>query len=402
MKPHSDRRRARIVTALCVVAALLLVAVVLVIWRSRSTHQSSAPSSTQPKATEAPTTVPSGGTTPASTTYAVAGNEILANGVPFVPYGITVFGIANRNWQSQVTSDEAQIVATATIWHGNTVRLQVSPTDLFRSQPYDEEYLKAIKQEVSTAQARGLNVILSAQYERTGRIPMPDASTASFWKLVAPLYAHDPGVWFDLFNEPRLGHQIVPTPEEWNTWRNGGSGYVGFQTLVNEVRAVAPDNVILAEGLDLAETLAGLPGHELTGSRVIYAIHPYLSRAFATPTDWNTDWGNLSERLPVVADEWGERQGGGTCQPNAPSLVPTFLSYLAGHHIGLIAWALQSNVLIQGTNLSDPTTFAPGVPFLCNRNGRKSAATATTDDGEGAGADVLAYFAVHSRPITNS
>lgn len=387
---HQSRSRALLTVALVVMVALVVVLVV----RSQSGRKTTVPTTTTqpPVRTFGPS-------------YVVSGNQILANGKAFVPYGVTVFGLSYPDWEGHISSDEQQIAATASVWHGNTVRIQVSPTDLFSSQPYSETYLKAIEHEVGIARTDGLNVILSAQYERSGPIPMPESSTVSFWDLIAPLYAQDSGVWFDLFNEPRLPEGTGDSPQQWNIWEDGGSGYVGMQELVNVVRSKAPQNVILAEGLQKAETLAGLPGHELSGQNVVYAVHPYfIGAGYDSQSAWTANWGSLAATIPIVADEWGEYETTKpSCQPDAPTLVETFLSYLANRRIGLIAWSLAPNVLVRGTNLSDPTTFTPGVAFVCpGKTDTAAQKLSSTKNGQGAGEDVMAYFAEYSQPAPES
>jgi endoglucanase len=329
--------------------------------------------------------------------YTVRGNEILGpDGKPFVPYGITIPGLSEPDWQPDVASDVAQIEATARFWHGNTVRLQVAPTDLLDTYPYNKPYLAAIRKEVAAAQDNGLDVILSAQYENTTNLPMPDASTARFWQLIAPRYKGDPGVWFDLFNEPAF----VPGPANqqlvWRIWQYGGYGYVGMQHLVKVIRATGARNVILAEGLEKALTLSGLPAHLLTGGNIAYAVHPYFNGTYwSKPQAWEANWGNLTGTVPVVADEWGEfEHAGGECVHKAPTLVPAFLRYLSGHHVGLIAWALVPGVLIRGSNLYDPTAFPPGVTTW------KCEATDPGQEAQGPGQVVRAYFAAHSAPVS--
>jgi hypothetical protein len=331
--------------------------------------------------------------------YTVQGNEILgANRKPFVPYGITVAGLSQFYWQTNISSDEAQIAATARFWHGNTVRLQIAPPNLLSGHPYNRSYLAAIEDEVATAQQNGLVVILSAQYENTTHLQMPNAATAQFWRLIASRYRGDLGVWFDLFNEPQLdpdqGNPASKRATEqlyWDIWQHGGFGYVGMQSLVNSIRGTGARNVILAEGLAVAKTLAGLPGHMLTGGNVAYAVHPYFSAAYwATPQGWEANWGFLTGDVPVVADEWGEFQKAGfECVPQAPTLVPAFLSYLVEHHVGLIAWALVPGALIRGNDLDDPTAFSPGVTWRCvNTNGGPPS--------QGAGQLIQDFFAAHS------
>ena len=50
-----------------------------------------------------------------------------AGGKVFIPYGITVPGLADDpGWAGKVSTDEAKIKAAARYWCVNTVRLQVS------------------------------------------------------------------------------------------------------------------------------------------------------------------------------------------------------------------------------------------------------------------------------------
>ncbi len=292
--------------------------------------------------------------------------------------------------------DQQEILAIARYWHGNAVRIQVAPPNLFDQRPYDSAYLSAVESEVSTAQSNGLTVILSAQYQRTDDIPMPDGSTLTFWQLFAPVFAHDPGVWFDLFNEPHLGGgNATGTSTLWSIWRNGGNGYVGMQQLVDAVRASA-SNIVLAEGIDTAKSLDGLPAAALAGDNIAYAVHPYFAGPqWNTPASWDQNWGDLTNRYPIVADEWGEyRTSRPSCQTDAATLVPEFLSYLSDHGVGLIAWSFSPGVLVVGTHLDQPTSFAPGTPFVCGGGAGAGAGGLT----QGSGADVMAYFAAHSLP----
>jgi endoglucanase len=328
--------------------------------------------------------------------YTVRGNEILgSDGKPFMPYGITIPGLSEPDWQSYVAANDAQIEATARFWHGNTVRLQVAPVDLLDTSPYNKPYLAAIQKEIATAQDSGLDVILSAQYQNTTNAPMPDASTARFWQLIAPRYKGDPGVWFDLFNEPAFVPGATNQQLVWHIWQYGGYGFVGMQHLVKLIRATGAQNIILAEGLNKAKTLSGLPSHMLTGGNIAYAVHPYFTGSYwSKPKAWEANWGKLTGTVPVVADEWGEfENAGGECVHKAPKLVPAFLKYLYGHHVGLIAWALVPGVLIRGTNLDDPTAFNSGVAWECKQ----------VDPGpqaQGPGQVIRAYFAAHSAPVS--
>lgn len=308
--------------------------------------------------------------------YTVEGKSIRKAGVPFTPNGITTFGLSRPNWEANVSSDLARIAAIASFWHGNVVRIQIAPPIFLANPP---GYVATMKREVRTALRLRLNVILSAQYQSVGYIPGPNASTVSFWRAIARTYRNTQQVWFDLFNEP--------DQPSWKIWKHGGSGFVGMQTLVDTIRAIAPHNLVIAEGLRQAETLSGVESELLKGSGVVYSVHPYLLPGLQTPQSWDTNWGDLSSRIPILVGEWGEyNERKPQCALDAPQLVPDFLDYLHRHHIGLIAWALVPGVLVRGSSLTEPTQFDPGVPWTC---------TGGLDPGSGAqgpGGDILRFF----------
>jgi hypothetical protein len=303
---------------------------------------------------------------------------------------MTIFGLSGTNWQNNITSDLSQIAATAAYWQGNTARLQISPLLWNANTP---GYQAAVENEISHARANRLNVIISAQYEHTDSsiqfVPVPNASTVQFWQSIAPLYANDDHVWFELFNEPAYSTWTV-----WQNGQSGKSGIVGMQQLVNTIRAVAPYNIIIAEGPQGGKTLNGILPYLLTGGNIVYAVHPYFdpntTATFTVPnttaSGWSYNWGSLTNQIPILVSEWGEADGSGAaCATNAPKLVPLFLNYVKAHNIGLIGWALIPGQMIRGTNLEDPTNFDPGVAITC-------AGDATDPNAQGSGTDVRALF----------
>src|SRR5215469_17307465 len=63
--------------------------------------------------------------------FHVSGTKVIgARGRVFVPYGITVPGLANSNYRPFIQLDDAKIRATANAWCANTVRLQIGQANL--------------------------------------------------------------------------------------------------------------------------------------------------------------------------------------------------------------------------------------------------------------------------------
>lgn len=337
----------------------------------------------------------------------IAGNHLIdTHGRVMIPYGITVFGLALPNWQAEETQDRRQITAAITRFCTNYVRLQVAPANLLSARPYNAAYLAEVRREVQLALSYGNNVILTAQSEKSAggqKVTAPTGQTVQFWRVLAPLYRHNPRVWFDVFNEPRL----KGAASLWTAWRDGttlaGQTYLGMQQLVSAVRdAVGNRNLILAEGPRGAQTLSGVPSDRITGANVAYAVHPYAQKSAAV---WNSSFGQAASAVPVLADEWSTSSlpRHGSCAPSPATWVPRFFSYLRQRQIGLGAWGLLPGVLVTNTSTFTPTTLTgsfrcvqgPQAKIVANnasRNGDRP-----VSGTQGVGELVRAYFARYAR-----
>ena len=119
-----------------------------------------------------------------------------------------------------------------------------------------------------------------------GQHEMPDAHSTLFWQSAAALFANNPTVLFDPYNEPALDGS-APTAADFAEWRNGGSiteGNVtysspGMQGLINTIRGTGAQNIVAPEGLDWGSDLTGVTtdGDALSDStgNLIYQSHLY-------------------------------------------------------------------------------------------------------------------------------
>jgi endoglucanase len=296
--------------------------------------------------------------------FRVSGTRVLgAHGKVFVPYGITVTGLALADYKELLPLDHAKIKATAGFWCANTVRLQISQDTLVgpKGTTISNALLLAIAGEVKLALKNHLVVVLNAQTEDVGDEPAPTKATAAFWRLLSQLYGHNPQVIFDLFNQPRIETQArCGLPADWSGWLTGehfqGRYYLGMQTLVNDVRADGAKNLLWAEGPCYANSLAGLGQHLIKGSNIVYAYqHPH---GLHDKAQWNADFGWLLAKhvAPVVNAEWSNYAANKSeCWADAPKGVPAYLRYLQAHGIGMTAFGLKEGQLIKTKNLDDPT-----------------------------------------------
>jgi len=306
----------------------------------------------------------------------------------YIPYGLNVTGLAHALTPGTVPRDKAVVQAAALSWCANTVRFQISQDYLVSSSgTVDRTFLAAIESEVAYARSLGLLVVLNDQ-DQTGPDAaaqyMPTQRTFAFWSSLARRYRSDPGVIFDVFNEPRN----VLT---WDFWRNGGwrSGvrYYGMEDIARYIRTLAPNNLLWIEGPHTGSTLSHAWAYRLRDvGPLMYSMHrPVKSHTVAS---WNYSFGYLVARnlAPAVEGEWADyarTDAPWACWDDAPTTVPLFLRYLARLHIGMIVTRMVPGQLIESGNLDDPAHI-------------RSNWSCTTGLGQGAGRQIRNWYIQHN------
>ena len=315
-------------------------------------------------------------TTPLSTSgIYVQGAHLMQNGATFIPRGVQITGLVAPNTDlagKYIAAHQhfgAAELAHAVADHANLIRFQVSEFGLNPSDPlYDPNYVAEVESGIALARADGLNVIVSLQAQTPAgnetRCPLPDAGAATDWRELAQAYAGDDDVMFELYNEPGLPNSRA----NWALWANGGvlsngaggqCTAVGAQSLVDQIRALGADNVIILPGLAGEQTLAGVPKitdpADPSDPQLAYGIHyPNLNQ---TSDVWDTEFGNLAERVPVIITEW-QANGTTNCIPDAPRAAPLLLTYLALKQIGVVGFAFDLPSTIIANYQYTPTTYA--------------------------------------------
>ena len=312
----------------------------------------------------------------------VQGASLLDNGVPWVPRGVQIVGLvappsalAGKYVAAGQHFGPAELQA-AVANHADTIRFQVSEFGIDPQGPlYSPAYVRSVQSAVEEARGLGLNVIISLQAESPAgeptRCPLPDAGAARAWQVLAPMFASDNGVMFELYNEPGLFN----TRLNWQAWLKGGQVVagsvtcqaVGVQTLINNIRADGADNVIVLPGLNTGTTLAGVPKvtdpASPTSPQLAYSVHyPLLT---AAPTTWDGAFGRFSAKHPVILTEWNANSTT-NCLPQSPQRAPLLLTYLAGKQIGVVGFAMDLPDTLIANYSYAPTTYSP---FTCGVSG---------------------------------
>ena len=234
-------------------------------------------------------------------------------------------------------------------------------------------YRNAIASYVSNLHQAGLYVILDLHWNAPGtnpaaaQQPMPDADHAvDFWKSVATTFSADPGVVFDLYNEPFLypSYMQDPNGDPWACWLHGcaltqyltgGTPYsanaswnaVGMQTLVDTVRATGAKNPIMVGGLEWANDMTGWLAHEPSDplSSIVAAWHVYPGESCSSDTCRTSEMDPIAAKVPIVIGEVGDSVCNGT------TLVTSVVPWADAKGVSYLGWTWNTwgdcdNVLI--------------------------------------------------------
>ncbi len=269
---------------------------------------------------------------------------------------------ASLEWTSDGQGHILQTVNVAIRdWHANIIRLPLSQDRWFGKAPEQTDggkaYRELIRQVVEECATRHCYIILDLHWSdcnewgrNIGQHSMPDLNSVAFWRHVASVYANNPAVLFDLYNEP---HDV-----SWDAWLKGGmildkpnqrgavaKNYqcVGMQELLDTIRATGARNVVIAGGLDWAYDFSGiLAGRQLSdpkGNGVIYANHCYDNKGDSVYA-WIAKMEQATAKLPVIVSEFGGNSGPSKRVP-ADNWLLHVLQAIDDHQWSYTAWDLH-------------------------------------------------------------
>ncbi len=333
------------------------------------------------------------------------------DGNVIVPEGISIVGgPEERDYAAAEASTDAQIDAAHAAWHVNSLRLQVSESDLL-GQPtpgygYDRPFADYLSRIICRILSYHEIPIVNDNTWFTGGQPDPTSTTVAFWDYMSVNYRRSP-VIFDLFNEPRLKRTRSGRPlgnaRIWRLWKRGGtvSGvhYIGMQSLVTDIRKrFHAGNVIWVESAYETSHTADLPGHLLSGSNLMYSFHKLRLNE---PATWYAV-GKLAARgIALVDGEWAQYAAldrPWECYGDAYTSAPAYLAYWKRESVGIEAWSLQYGSLAQAEpgavvhdgNYGDFPTDAASLEVPNSMSSDYGCNAQSL--GQGAGSLVMSYF----------
>lgn len=298
-------------------------------------------------------------------------------------YGQPVADPAGAGGDAAAIADDRQTADAIAAWHANAVRIPLNEDCWLgiNGQPsYGTAagYRQAILDYVTALHQAGIYAILDLHWTdgsnvdetiqpatgfvADGQRPAPDANSVPFWRSVATVFANDPGVVFDLFNEPYSPDAIGKGPSQltWGCLVDGGCVLpstnqfdnpagaptyvnVGFQQLVDTIRSAGASQPIMLGGLsyanDLSQLLTHLPNDPL--GQLAASFHNYYGEAADDTAAWDGVIAPIAAQMPVVAGEFDQ---GYDCQhgPTTPAALvnfdTTWMGWADAHGVSYTAW----------------------------------------------------------------
>ena len=123
----------------------------------------------------------------------------------------------------------------------------------------------------------------------------------AFWSYMAPEFADDSHVFFELFNEP-INSGITETAR-WLSVKED------METWIATVRASAPHNLILVGTPSYCQILAPVVSNPVADNNVVYVSHLYpyhwLGRSGLSQSWFTSQIATCAAVYPVIMTEWG-------------------------------------------------------------------------------------------------
>ena len=305
--------------------------------------------------------------------------------------------VAAQGWNpANPWGNSAPDFAGLRTWGANVVRLPLNEASWLGYECTDglgkkhdpdpgHNYRDTVRRAVADATRAGLYVILDLHWTAPARAcpwaqaPMADADNSPlFWTQVAGEFKSQPGVAFELFNEPFMDW-MGAGGSPWRVLREGGTQRqytaatqgrwqvetpwqsTGMQQLLDAVRATGATNVVLAAGLgwsrDLSGWLASRPRDPLQQLAAVWHAYPKSMQAgtpdAAIPLHGSLDYQQMEDILragfPLVITETGDHNAPGTRgAPFLSQLLP-WADRVGASYLGWTfnAWPQHDYVLLK-------------------------------------------------------
>ncbi|UPM44413.1 cellulase family glycosylhydrolase [Halocatena salina] len=264
------------------------------------------------------------------------------------PKRINVTASARGKTAEQVVT---MLTDTERDWHSRAIRIPVQPVDIGEHEPgqgpppvaFSREQLETyltnhLDPLIEHCLSRGTYAIVD--YHRHRDIQWTDTALHEevelFWDTVAPRYADEPHVMYELYNEPQEpGMWGDPTQSSnwadvWRDWKSTAQPWVDL------IRSHAADNLVLIGSPSWTQSPEGALVEPFDGSNLAYTYHIYPGHSVSAESchcwdDATTNGEGVAqvyEEYPLFVTEFGWERNGGQFIGGTDTFGTAFLDWL--------------------------------------------------------------------------
>ena len=184
-------------------------------------------------------------------------------------------------------------------WYPRVIRINVTPPDSVSGWPHpfnpgNTDLYDLLRTVVDYCKTKDMYVIIDWHYIANTYEHV--ASTSEFWAYMAPRFANDSHVMFELFNEPINGGSWPSVKADMQTW-------------INVVRTYAPNNLILVGGPNWCQSIGPMASDPLTGDNLVAVSHIYPGH-WRGGAYYQNEITTCADVYPIIMTEWGFSQSG--------------------------------------------------------------------------------------------
>ena len=266
----------------------------------------------------------------------VSGNKILNSaGQPVQLKGVSIADpevLDLKTWERPNVSARGIASLATDTFNAKVVRLPILPGNsaypnegfFSATNGWDKYFNNHILPVVTDLTNKGVYVIIDLHYVSDYSALYPQVE--SFWKYMAPKFANNPYVFYEIFNEPIL-------PDNWATWKSTIA-----QPIVNLIRTYAPNNLILVGGPYWSSHISGAATDAVVGTNLVYIAHVYSNQTSVTL--WESRYGAVADKFPLFITEWGFESGG--TEGGDLTWGQSFHSWMLGRGLSWTAWCFDT------------------------------------------------------------
>lgn len=294
-----------------------------------------------------------------------AGNVVVLRGIALIDLGFL------EDWQGGAIemidrlTDKTDTQGSSPGWYPKVIRINVTPPDSVGDWPHpfdpgNTDLYDLLRTVVDYCATKDMYVIIDWHYIANTYDHV--ATTSEFWEYMAPRFANDSHVIFELFNEP-----INDIDGDWIFNSNDTTDWLSvrtdMQTWIDIVRTYAPNNLILVAGAFYSQVIGPAADYPLTGNNIAMVSHIYPGHW--CDSYWSSSYKNqittCATVYPVIMTEWGFSQSN---HPNPNDLLhgtiteygQPLMNFIEGLKIGNTAW-------VASYNWGPPMFWDPGAPL---------------------------------------